>query len=147
MAAFSPHPYAEHHKSPTGPGDARPTALQIMKDNDLIGTLTSKTFLVTGGTAGLGLETVRQLAKTGARVFFTARDEAKAKKVVDDLIEEGKTDSNLQNAKVEWIEMDNASLKSVKQAAEVFKQKSDLLNVLVCNAGTNSLASPKEYRC
>ena len=77
MAALvvSSSPYAEAHKSPSGPGDARPTARQIIEDNDLIGKLADKTFLVTGGTAGIGLETVYALARTGANVFFTARDD------------------------------------------------------------------------
>ncbi|TKA75500.1 hypothetical protein B0A55_04654 [Friedmanniomyces simplex] len=130
-----PNPYAEAHTSPSGPGDARPTTSQILKDNDLVGKLTDKTFLVTGGTDGLGLETVRTLAKTGARVFFTARSEDKAKKVVESLAEEGKTDGDLKDARIEWVKIDNMSLKSVKAGAEDFLRRSDKLNVLVTNAG------------
>ena len=131
----NPSPYAEAHVSPNGPGDARPTALQIIKDNDVIGSLTGKTFLITGGTAGLGLETVRQLAKTGAQVFFTARDGAKAERVVQDIVEEAKTDGTLEHANVAWVKVDNTSLASVKAGAENFLRRSDRLNVLVCNAG------------
>ena len=40
--------YAEAHKSPKGPGDARPTAKQIILDEGLQGKLTDKIFLVTG---------------------------------------------------------------------------------------------------
>ncbi|KAK0872500.1 hypothetical protein LTR87_012373 [Friedmanniomyces endolithicus] len=130
-----PNPYAEVHASPSGPGDARPTAYQMIKDNDLLGKMTDKTFLVTGGTDGLGLETVRTLAKTGARVFFTARSGEKAKKIVDSLAVEGKTDGELKDARIEWVQIDNMSLKSVKAGAEDFLRKSDKLNVLVANAG------------
>ncbi|KAK1082457.1 hypothetical protein LTR48_006959, partial [Friedmanniomyces endolithicus] len=130
-----PNPYAEAHASPSGPGDARPTAYQMIKDNDLLGKMTDKTFLVTGGTDGLGLETVRTLAKTGARVFFTARSGEKAKKIVDLLAVEGKTDGDLKNARIEWVQIDNMSLKSVKAGAEDFLRRSDKLNVLVANAG------------
>jgi len=130
-----PSPYADAHKSLNGPGDARPTAYQILKDEGVVGKMTDKTFLVTGGTAGLGLETVRQLAKTGARVFFTARDEEKAKAAVDGLLEEGKTDAELKDARVEWVKIDHSSLKSVKEGTEDFLERSDQLDVLVCNAG------------
>ncbi len=130
-----PNPYAEAHASPSGPGDARPTAYQMIKDNDLLGKMTDKTFLVTGGTDGLGLETVRTLAKTDARVFFTARSGEKAKKIVDLLAVEGKTDGDLKNARIEWVQIDNMSLKSVKAGAEDFLRRSDKLNVLVANAG------------
>ncbi|KAK1808023.1 hypothetical protein LTR12_017629 [Friedmanniomyces endolithicus] len=130
-----PNPYAEAHASPSGPGDARPTAYQMIKDNGLLGKMTDKTFLVTGGTDGLGLETVRTLAKTGARVFFTARSAEKAKKIVDLLAVEGKTDGDLKDARIEWVQIDNMSLKSVRAGAEDILRRSDQLNVLVANAG------------
>ncbi len=123
--------YEQVHKSPNGPGDGRPTALQILEDNDRIGSLQDKTILITGGTDGLGLETVRTLAKTGARVFFTARNEGKAQKVLEEL----KTDQDLKDAKIDWVQVDNGKMQSVKSGAEKFLKKSDRLNVLVCNAG------------
>ena len=138
-AATIPSPYAKRHENLAGPGDARPTAFEILKDNNVIGKLTDKTFLVTGGTDGLGLETVRQLAKTGARVFFTARNEDKAKKTVEELHDAAKTDKNLEGARIEWVKIDNSSLKSVKEGAEDFLRRSDKLNVLVCNAGESWL--------
>ena len=137
FASTIPSPYAQSHESPSGPGDSRPTGLQILKDNALLGGLKDKTILVTGGTDGLGLETVRQLAKTGATVYFTARDEAKAARVVRDIATEAETDADLKGAKVNWISIDNNSLQSVKAGAEDFLRKSDKLNVLVCNAGTS----------
>ncbi|KAK3623114.1 hypothetical protein LTR56_021784 [Elasticomyces elasticus] len=130
-----PSPYAEAHASPAGPDDARPTGTQILHDNDRVGTMSDKTFLVTGGTDGLGLETVRTLAKTGAKVFFSARNEDKAKKVLAALVEEGTTDKDLKGAKIDYVIIDNVSLKSVKSGAEDFLRKSDTLNVLINNAG------------
>ena len=53
--------YEAVHEIPTGPGDARPTALDIVQDQDLVGKLAGKTMLVTGGTSGLGFEAVRAL--------------------------------------------------------------------------------------
>lgn len=43
--------------------------------------LTGKTVLVTGGSSGLGAETARALASTGAEVVLTARDRAKGETV------------------------------------------------------------------
>lgn len=133
-----PNPYAAAHASPAGPGDARPTALQILKDNALIGNLKDKVILGTGLTDGLGLQTLTQLAKTGARIIFTARNVAKAQKVVEDLVEASKTDSDLHGARVDFVEMDNKSLASVRAAAEQILTKTDKLNVLICNAGEYS---------
>ena len=138
--ALSTGQYTKLHENQSGPGGERPTAFQIIKDNDVIGKLNDKTFLVTGGTDGLGLETVRQLAKTGARVFFTARNPGKAAKVVQALQDEAKADSHLKNARVEWVEIDNNSLNSVKAGAEELLKRSDQLNVLICNAGMSSIA-------
>ncbi len=40
--------YADAHQSPKGSGDERPTAKQIVTDEDLVGKLSDKVFLVTG---------------------------------------------------------------------------------------------------
>lgn len=53
--------YAAVHKSPKGPGDARPTAMDIIRDEGLVGKLVGKTVLITGGSSGLGLEAARAL--------------------------------------------------------------------------------------
>ncbi|EMC99288.1 hypothetical protein BAUCODRAFT_104253 [Baudoinia panamericana UAMH 10762] len=128
-----PNPYADAHKSPEGPGDARPTTAQILADNDAIGKFVDKTFLVTGGTDGLGLETVRSLLKTGAHVWFSARNEGKAEKVKKELLQQD------TSARLDWIKIDNASLESVQLGAEDFLRRSKNLNVLICNAGIGNV--------
>ena len=40
--------YASAHESPNGPGDTRPTSLQVLEDNDAIDRLYDKVILVTG---------------------------------------------------------------------------------------------------
>ena len=75
-------PYAEFHKELKGPGDARPTALQILKDCNALGRLTDKTILITGCSSGIGVETARALYETGAKLFLTARDMPKLAKVM-----------------------------------------------------------------
>lgn len=123
-----PGRYSEAHElqNLAGPGDARPTALQIIKDNDLEGKMPDKVFLVTGGSAGIGIETGRALAATGGKVFMTVRDLKKGETACNSFLEPGR---------VELLEMDNNSLDSVRAAAKTFLSKSDKLNVLVNNAG------------
>lgn len=65
--------YAKAHEKTQGPGDARPTALQIVEDEGLIGKLTDMVFLVTGVSSGIGVETMRALYATGGHVFGTVR--------------------------------------------------------------------------
>ena len=66
--------YAKAHKNYSGPGDARPTALQIVEDEKLVGKLSDKVFLVTGVSSGIGIETMRALYATGGHVFGTVRN-------------------------------------------------------------------------
>jgi NAD(P)-dependent dehydrogenase (short-subunit alcohol dehydrogenase family) len=128
--------YAEAHLNPNGPGDARPTALQIIKDEAAEGKLSGKVVVITGTSSGLGIETARALSLTGAKLLLTARDLNKAKTALDEILEPGR---------VELVEMDNCSLSSVRAAAKDILQKSNgQVNILVNNAGI--MALPKlEY--
>ncbi|KAF5708963.1 alcohol dehydrogenase, partial [Fusarium mundagurra] len=71
--------YAAAHVKTEGPGDARPTALQIVKDEGVEGKLQGQVFVITGTSSGIGIETVRAIAATGATLYLTARDLDKAK--------------------------------------------------------------------
>lgn len=123
-------PYAELYANPSGPGDKRPTALQVVQDNGAKGTWAGKTVLITGGTAGIGVETVRALHSTGADVYFTARSLEKAAATKQDVLK-----TSTAKGKLEVIEMDMDSLDSVRKAAKDFLSKSTNLNVLINNAG------------
>jgi NAD(P)-dependent dehydrogenase (short-subunit alcohol dehydrogenase family) len=123
--------YSEAHANPQGAGDARPTALQIINDEDLLGRMTDKVFFITGCSSGIGIETVRALHATGGTVFASGRDRAKSQAVIDEIIA---SDPN-NKAPIYFIEMDQMSLDSVRKGAEEFLKKSDRLNVLICNAG------------
>jgi hypothetical protein len=46
--------YAESHKHTKGPGDARPTALEIVEDEVMFGKLAGKVIMVTGASSGIG---------------------------------------------------------------------------------------------
>lgn len=78
-------PYKETYVDLQGPGDSRPTALQVVNDNDLIGKWAGKVALITGATSGIGIETARALHATGADVYITARNTAKAVAALDSI--------------------------------------------------------------
>jgi NAD(P)-dependent dehydrogenase (short-subunit alcohol dehydrogenase family) len=127
--------YAEAHSNPAGPGDVRPTALQIIKDEAVEGKLVGKVIVITGTSSGIGIETARALSLTGARLFLTARSLDKAKSALDGILERDR---------VELVEMDNTSLSSVRAAAGVILQKSNgQVNILVNNAGIMALPKLK----
>jgi hypothetical protein len=122
--------YAAAHATLKGPGDARPTALQIVEDEDLTNNLTDKVFLVTGVSSGIGIETLRAMYATGAHVIGTVRNLEKGKAAVEEI--ERNTPSK---GKITLVLMDNASLESVRKAAAEIKQLTEKLNVAIFNAG------------
>lgn len=127
--------YEAAHKQPDGPGDARPTAMSIIKDEQLIDKLQGKVFLITGGSSGIGIETARAIYATGAHVYITARDIKKGQEVADE-IAASNPDSK---GKIEVLKLELDSLQSVKECAADFQSKSKQLNVLIENAGTSFL--------
>ncbi|KAJ0336049.1 hypothetical protein COL922a_008434 [Colletotrichum nupharicola] len=90
MASTPIAPYDKDHEDPNGPGDARPTALKVIRDQGLDGKLQGKVFFVTGCTNGIGVETARALHATGADVYITGRDTARGEEVVKRIIHDGK---------------------------------------------------------
>lgn len=134
-------PYADRYVNTDGPGDKRPTALNIIEDEGLIGKWSDKVILITGVSSGIGVETARAMQATGAKVFGTVRNLEKGKKVVDEIAEK----AGNKGQKIELLEMDNESLESVRKAAKEFLSKSDKLNVLITNAGIDTAANPDRF--
>ncbi|QGI87677.1 hypothetical protein CEK25_002633 [Fusarium fujikuroi] len=118
--------YVTIHESPNGPGDSRPTAVQIIKDEGLEGKLSDLVVFITGCSAGIGVETAKALHLTGATLYLTARDLEKAKSALGDLA---------QGERVHLLELDLESLESVRSCAAKFLSESPKLNILICNAG------------
>lgn len=125
--------YTAAYANPQGPGDARPTALQVVKDEDLEGKLTGKVIVITGTSSGIGIETARALSVTGATLFLTARDTNKAQDALKGILEE---------PRITLVKMDNASLGSVRACATTILEKSKgKINILVNNAGVMAVPS------
>jgi NADP-dependent 3-hydroxy acid dehydrogenase YdfG len=100
--------YDETHANPNGPGDARPTALQIIKDENLENKLIGEVIVITGTSSGIGIETTRALAATGATLFLTARNIAKAQNALAGIFDP---------SRMTIVEMDQEKLASVRAAA------------------------------
>ncbi|KAG4440171.1 hypothetical protein IFR05_004316 [Cadophora sp. M221] len=119
--------YESAHKDSQGPGDARPTAIQIIKDAGVEGKLKEKVIVITGTSSGIGIETARALALTGARLFLTVRDLRKGATALDGVLFPGW---------IELVEMDNTSFDSVRAAAaQILAKSKNQVNILVNNAG------------
>lgn len=92
--------------------------------------LGGKRVLVTGVSAGLGIETARALVAHGAHVVGAARDIAKA--------QEATSEVRLQAAnggQLELIELDLASLKSVRRCTDMLLADGRPFDAVIANAG------------
>jgi len=90
--------------------------------------LTGKSALVTGASGGLGAETARALASKGATVTLAVRDVAKGEAVAQGIRES-------TGASIDVVELDLASLDSVRACAEGWLATHGALNLLINNAG------------
>ena len=91
--------------------------------------LTGRHALVTGASAGLGVETTRALAAHGASVTMAVRDPAKGSAAADAVR------AAVPDADLELRELDLASLASVRRFVEAFGRERTSLDLLIGNAG------------
>jgi NAD(P)-dependent dehydrogenase (short-subunit alcohol dehydrogenase family) len=98
--------------------------------------LHGKRVLVTGVSAGLGVETARALAAHGAQVVGAARDLAKAEAATTQV----RKDAAAHGGSFELVALDLGSLKSVRACAEALLAKGEPLDVVIANAGV--MATP-----
>jgi NAD(P)-dependent dehydrogenase (short-subunit alcohol dehydrogenase family) len=98
--------------------------------------LKGKRILVTGASAGIGVETARSLAAHGAHVVGAARDLNKAKTATEQV----RKDAAANGGSFQLIELDLANLKSVRACADKLLAKGDQFDVIIANAGV--MATP-----
>ncbi|MBT8202540.1 MAG: SDR family oxidoreductase [Acidimicrobiia bacterium] len=96
---------------------------------------TGRIAVVTGANSGLGLETSRELARTGAHVIMAARNLEKAAAAEADIRD------GLPLASLEVRELDLSSLASVAAFAAQVRGTHDRIDILVNNAGV--MATPQ----
>jgi len=97
--------------------------------------LSGRTYMVTGANSGSGFATAEQLAKQGALVIAACRR-----------VDAGNAafaDTAKLRGSVEIMELDLASLESVRKFAEAFKAKYDRLDGLINNAGIMAVPEGK----
>ena len=100
-----------------------------------LGSLSDKTYLITGANTGAGFQAARILLHKGAEVVMLNRNEKKSNKAIDDLKEEYGAE-----AKVSFIKMDLAELYSVRNAANEVIDRVAKVDALICNAAVAQIA-------
>lgn len=111
---------------------ATSTTDEVLSGIDLRG----KRILVTGVSAGLGVETARSVVAHGAHVVGAARDLTKAQAATAQV----RKDAAAVGGSLELIELDLADLKSVRACADELMKKARPFDVIIANAGV--MATP-----
>jgi hypothetical protein len=114
---------------------AKSTTDEVLSGVNLHG----KRILVTGVSAGIGIETARSLAAHGANVVGGARDLKKAAAATAQILK----DAAQNGGSFELIELDLANLKSVWACAGELTAKAEPLDLVIANAGV--MATPFEH--
>ena len=111
---------------------ATSTTEDVLSGVDLHG----KRILVTGVSAGLGVETARSLAARGAQVVGAARDLTKAEAAATHV----RKDAAAHGGSFELMALDLSNLKSVRACTDKLLAKGEPLDVVIANAGV--MATP-----
>src|ERR1700722_2328745 len=111
---------------------ATSTTNDVLSGVDLRG----KRILVSGVSAGLGIETARSLAAHGAQVVGAARDLNKAEAATAQV----RKDAAENGGSFELVALDLASLRSVRACADALLAKGEGFDVVIANAGV--MATP-----
>jgi len=116
---------------------SKPFAATSTSDEVLRGIdLSQKRILVTGVSAGLGVETARALAAHGAEVIGAARDLSKAQAATEPVRAQERPGGSLR-----LVQLDLASLASVRGCADSLLAEGKPIDVIIANAGV--MACPK----
>jgi NAD(P)-dependent dehydrogenase (short-subunit alcohol dehydrogenase family) len=91
--------------------------------------MNGKTVVITGATSGIGEAAALNLAAEGARIIFTARDEARARAMMDWLIRAN------PDAAHDFVLADLSTLDGMRAAGAALKAKAPHIDVLANNAG------------
>jgi NAD(P)-dependent dehydrogenase (short-subunit alcohol dehydrogenase family) len=102
-------------------------------------SLHGKRILVTGVSAGIGVETARSLAAHGAHVVGAARDLGKADAATAGV----RRKAAASGGSFELVELDLSSLKSVRECADRLLAKGEPFDVAIANAGV--MATPFSF--
>jgi NAD(P)-dependent dehydrogenase (short-subunit alcohol dehydrogenase family) len=109
----------------------QPFGASSTTDDVLAGiSMRGKRVFVTGVSAGIGVETARALAAHGAHVVGAARDLSKARDATASVRDAAKSGGGF-----ELVELDLASLASVRACADRLNAKAEPFDLVIANAG------------
>lgn len=111
--------------NPFGPKGWTPERLTSLK---------GKTYLITGANAGAGFEATKVFVSKGANVVMLCRNPQKANAAISEIKQQ------FSDADVSFIQLDLASLASVRDAAEKIKREVPQIDALICNAAIAQVA-------
>ena len=132
MTDERPRTSQRHHADQPPPTEKHHT--KKWTDADLP-DLSERTFVVTGATSGLGLETAVALCAHGATVVLAGRDPGRLRSAVT------KAGAVATGPEPSGQLLDLADLGSVRSAAEELAEQHPVINVLINNAGI--MATPR----
>ncbi len=102
-------------------------------------SIAPRVVLVTGGNRGIGYATSLELAVRGAHVLVTSRDKARGEESAQAIR------AAHSQARVEVLQLDLASMSSIRRFAAGFLASGRPLHVLINNAGAVGLTGPIQF--
>ena len=105
---------------------------------DRLGSLSGKTYVITGGNAGAGFQASRILLSKGAKVVMLNRSTERSIAAVKELKDEFGPDAG-----VSFVRMDLSELESVRAAATEVLATIPRIDALICNAAIAQVPTQK----
>lgn len=102
---------------------------QFKKDTRIDG----KVVIITGANSGIGKETAIDLAKRGGKIYIACRDVKRGEDALREIREKSESE------KVHFLQLDLASLDSVREFAKRFHELESQLHILINNAGVMAM--------
>ncbi len=104
---------------------------------DRLPSLKGKTYLITGANVGAGFEATKILVSKGGQVVMLSRNPQKVEAARAEIKEQ------FPEADLKFIQLDLASLASVREAAKKINQEVPKIDALICNAAIAQVAKQK----
>lgn len=90
-----------------------------------------KVIVITGASSGVGLEALKKIINNKVHVFLVVRNIEKTKLIIQNL-------KDINHAKIDLIQADFSSLNDVRKAAQIIKDKTTKIDILINCAGVHS---------
>jgi len=96
---------------------------------------TGRVFIVTGGNQGVGLELIKMLYPTGAKIYMASRSKERAEKAIQDIVSMDPSGES----RLKFLHFDLDDLATVRAAAKSFSDQESRLDILWQNAGIGAV--------